>query len=142
MDLKEDKMILVQITILEAIGKVWKFWTKAEHITKWNNASVDWHTPRAKNDLRKGGKFLYRMEAKDGSSGFDFEGVYDEVKLNELISYTLGDGRKVNIAFRTVGNLTTVEERFEAETENSVELQRNGWQNILNNFKNYTETNS
>ncbi len=142
MSVKDDKMVMVQVTVNAPIDKVWKFWTKAEHITQWNNASDDWHTPRAKNDLQKGGKFIYRMEAKDGSSGFDFEGVYDEVKINELISYTLGDSRKVSLTFKALDNLTTISERFEAETENSVELQRNGWQNILNNFKNYIETNS
>lgn len=142
MDLEENKLVMVQVTVHATIDKVWKFWTIEEHITKWNNASDDWHTPRAKNDLQKGGKFIYRMEAKDGSSGFDFEGVYDEVKVNELISYTLGDGRKVSLTFQSLDNLTSISERFEAETENPVELQRTGWQNILNNFKIYTENNS
>lgn len=105
----------------------------------WNNASDDWHTPHAENDLRKGGKFLSRMEAKDGSFGFDFEGVYDEVIENEKIEYTTSDGRKVTTTFKETGGVTNVSTTFEAETENSVELQRDGWQAILNNFKKYTE---
>ena len=81
------------------VEKVWEYWTEPDHITKWSNASDDWHTPYAENDLRVGGKFVSRMEAKDGSFGFDFGGVYDEVRANEFISYTLGDGRKVEITF-------------------------------------------
>jgi uncharacterized protein YndB with AHSA1/START domain len=128
--------------IVNAPGeKVWKYWTGTEHITKWNSASPDWHTPYAENDLKAGGKFLSRMEAKDGSFGFDFGGVYDEIKMNELIAYTLGDGRKVKITFSTEGNSTKIAESFEAESVNSIEMQRGGWQSILNNFKKYTETN-
>lgn len=131
--------ITVENTVIATIEKVWEYWTLPEHIIKWNNASADWHTPRAENDLRIGGKFFSRMEAKDGSFGFDFIGVYDEVKTNEQIAYTLEDGRKVNITFTSIGNATNVVEIFEAETENSVELQRGGWQAILDNFKKYTE---
>lgn len=134
--------ITVQVTIDVAVKKVWNFFTAPEHIIKWNNASPDWHTPKASNDLQVGGKFLYRMEARDGSFGFDFEGQYDEVKTNELISYTLGDGRKVSITFKPLNNQTGVVEIFEAETENSLDLQRSGWQNILDNFKKYAEDNS
>ncbi|MGH2552339.1 MAG: SRPBCC domain-containing protein, partial [Chitinophagaceae bacterium] len=105
------------------------------------NASDDWHAPIAENDLRAGGTFKTRMEAKDGSMGFDFGGVYDEVKTNELIEYTMGDGRKVSIAFKANGEETKIFETFEAENENPVEMQRGGWQAILNNFKKYTETN-
>jgi uncharacterized protein YndB with AHSA1/START domain len=112
-----------------------------EHITKWSNASDDWHTPYAENDLRVDGKFLSRMEAKDGSFGFDFGGVYNDVKNQELIAYTLGDGRKVNIHFTNKDGGTKVVETFEAEDENSLELQKTGWQAILNNFKNYVESN-
>lgn len=132
--------IVVEASVAAPVEKVWKLWTGPEHITKWNNASPDWHTPKAENDLRNGGKFRARMEAKDGSSGFDFEGVYDEVKANTLIAYTLGDGRKVKIEFKGNGNTTRVVESFDAETENTLELQRGGWQAILNNFKNYSET--
>src|SRR6266850_8555487 len=96
----QDKTIItVENAINAPVEKVWQYWTKPEHITQWNNASDDWHTPRAENDLRVGGSFSSRMEAKDGSFGFDFGGVYDEVKTNERIAYTMGDGRKVKITF-------------------------------------------
>jgi uncharacterized protein YndB with AHSA1/START domain len=141
MTLKENSTLTVQTTIRGSLEKVWDFWTTAEHITRWNNASDDWHTTRAVNDLQPGGKFLFRMEAKDGSFGFDFEGVYDEVITNQLLSYTLGDGRKVKLIFTALNNETKVIENFEAESENSLELQLKGWQNILDNFKLYTESN-
>jgi len=134
-----------KITIASAINapveKVWQLWSAPEHITKWCSASDDWHTPRAENDLRVGGTFSSRMEAKDGSFGFDFGGVYDNVKTNELIEYTLGDSRKVSIHFTPEGNGTKVTQTFEAENENPVEMQRAGWQAILDNFKKYTEAN-
>ena len=133
--------ITVESAIKAPIEKVWKLWTTPEHITKWNNASDDWHTPFAENDLRAGGKFLARMEAKDKSFGFDFGGVYDKIKTNELIEYTLGDGRKVIINFTNDENKTKVVETFEAENTNSVELQKGGWQAILDNFKKYVEAN-
>lgn len=131
--------ITVETTINAPIDKVWEFWTNEDYITCWYFASDDWHTPRAKNDLMPGGKFLFRMEAKDGSMGFDFEGVYDTVKPNELIEYTIGDGRKVIITFASIGKETKVIESFEAESTNTVEMQRAGWQSILDNFKKYTE---
>lgn len=131
--------ITVKTTVNTPVEKVWEYWTEPKHITKWNNASDDWHTPIAENDLRVGGKFLTRMEAKDGSFGFDFGGIYDEVKLNEVISYTLGDGRKVTITFTGQGNETEVIETFDAETMNSIEMQQAGWQAILDNFKKYSE---
>ena len=136
---KTRKTITVEATVKAPVEKTWKLWTLPEHITKWNNASDDWHTPRAENDLRAGGKFLARMEAKDGSFGFDFGGVYDQVVTNELIAYTLGDGRKVKLTFTANGKETTVVEAFEAENENPVEMQKEGWQSILNNFKKYAE---
>ena len=136
---KTRKTITVEATVNAPVEKTWKLWTLPEHITKWNNASDDWHTPRAENDLRAGGKFLARMEAKDGSFGFDFGGVYDQVVTNELIAYTLGDGRKVKLTFTANGKETTVVEAFEAENENPVEMQKEGWQSILNNFKKYAE---
>ena len=141
METAEKTSITVETIIQAPVEKVWECWTKPEHITKWNNASDDWHTPRATNDLRVGGKFLSRMESRDGSMGFDFKGVYDAVNTNELIAYTLEDDRKVKIVFTGNGNQTTVTETFEAENENSLELQRGGWQAILNNFKKYTEAN-
>ena len=141
METKETTVITVESTIDAPVEKVWEFWTKPEHITKWNNASDDWHTPRAENDLRVGGKFSARMEAKDGSFGFDFGGVYDAVRENEYIEYTLGDDRKVKVNFTPQGNKTKVVESFDAENTHSVEMQRGGWQAILDNFKKYTEAN-
>lgn len=133
-------LITIEATINASIEKIWECWTSPAHIIKWNNASVDWHTTKAENDLKVGGKFSSRMEAKDGSMGFDFWGIYDTIVENKLIEYTMGDGRKATIQFTTTGNETTIVETFEAETENSIELQRGGWQAILNNFKNYTES--
>jgi uncharacterized protein YndB with AHSA1/START domain len=141
METTEKTTITVENTVNAPVEKTWIFWTSPEHITKWNNASDDWHTPHAENDLRAGGKFLSRMEAKDGSFGFDFGGQYDEIKINELIAYTLDDGRKVKVIFSGKGNQTKVVENFEAESVNSIDLQRGGWQAILDNFKKYTETN-
>lgn len=138
----EKKEITVQSTVKAPIEKVWDYWNAPEHITKWNTASEDWHTPRSENDLRVGGKFSARMEAKDGSFGFDFGGTYDEVIPHEKISYTMDDGRRTNITFSSDGdNETKVVETFEAESTNPVEMQRGGWQAILDNFKKYTETN-
>lgn len=131
--------VTVKATIQAPVDKVWEFWTEPVHITKWNQASEDWHTTRAENDLRAGGKFSSRMEAKDGSFGFDFGGTYDEVKLNESIAYTLGDGRKVNITFKSQDNETEIIETFDAETMNPIEMQQQGWQAILDNFKKYAE---
>jgi uncharacterized protein YndB with AHSA1/START domain len=112
-----------------------------EHITKWCSPSPDWHAPKAENDLTTGGKFSTRMEAKDGSFGFDFGGVYDQVKTNELIEYTMSDGRNCVIKFAGSGNETKVTETFDPETINPIEMQQAGWQAILDNFKKYTEEN-
>lgn len=106
---------------------------------KMDECSTDWHTPFSENDLRVGGKFLSRTEAKDGSFGFDLSGIYDEVNLNEIISYTIGDGRKVKITFIDEGNKTEIIETFGEESTNSIEQQQQGWQAILDNFKKYTE---
>jgi len=133
--------ITVQTIVNAPVEKVWSYFTQPEHVKNWNNASDDWHTPRAENDLQVGGNFVYRMEAKDGSFGFDFGGTYDAVNENEYLEYTIGDGRKVKISFIPQGTSTKVVENFEAETTNSVELQRTGWQSILDNFKKYTEAN-
>jgi uncharacterized protein YndB with AHSA1/START domain len=141
METQDKTIITVENTINAPVEKVWQYWTTPEHITKWNNASDDWHTPRAENDLREGGSFVSRMEAKDGSVGFDFGGVYDELRNNEYIEYTMGDGRKVKVTFSIEGNTTKVMESFEAESTNSIELQKGGWQAILDNFKKYTESN-
>src|SRR5881392_1898475 len=125
--------ITVEATVNAPVQKVWDTWSTPEHITKWNSASEDWHTPHAENDLRTGGRFSARMEAKDGSFGFDFGGVYDEVRDNEYIEYTLGDGRKVKVNFAAGDNGTTVTEIFEAESTNPIEMQKEGWQAILDN---------
>lgn len=131
--------ITIETTVNAPAEEVWKFWTTPKHITKWNSPSEDWHTPRAENDLRTGGKFLSRMEAKDGSMGFDFSGGYDEVTPHKLIAYTLDDGRKVKTIFLEKNKETHITQTFEAENENPVEMQRDGWQAILDNFKKYVE---
>lgn len=139
MESSNNVKITVETTVKAPVEKVWKYWTESIHITKWNTASDDWHTPFAENDLRVGGNFLSRMEAKDGSFGFDFSGIYDEVKLHEVISYTISDGRKVKITFIDQENETKINETFDVETINSIELQQQGWQAILDNFKKYVE---
>lgn len=139
METQKKIKITVEVKIKASVEKVWKLWTLPEHIMKWNNASDDWHTPAAKNDLRVGGKFVCTMAAKDGSVSFDFTGIYDEVVPHKRIVYTIEDGRKVSVDFIPQGNETTVIETFEAETENTPELQKAGWQAILNNFKKYAE---
>jgi uncharacterized protein YndB with AHSA1/START domain len=132
--------ITVEVTIQVPVEKVWKLWTTPEHIINWNFASDTWHCPAAENNLHPGGKFSYRMEAKDGSFGFDFWGTYNDVKPNELIDYTLGDDRKATITFSGNNSETRIVETFEAENTNSIEQQKFGWQCILDNFKKYTET--
>lgn len=132
--------ITVETVVHSPVEKVWEYWTEPEHIKQWNNASDDWHTPYAENDLKVGGKFVSRMEAKDGSFGFDFSGVYDEVSVNESFAYTIGDGRKVKIVFIRQENDTRIIESFEAEETNTIEMQQAGWQAILDNFKKYAES--
>ncbi|RKP52964.1 polyketide cyclase [Cohnella endophytica] len=132
--------LTVETTVHKPVGDVWSYWTEPQHITKWCFASDDWHAPNAENDLRAGGSFVTRMEAKDGSFGFDFGGVYDEVRINEFISYTIGDGRKVAITFISQDNDTKVIETFEAESTNPIEMQQAGFQAILDNFKKYSES--
>ena len=134
-------MITVQNTVNASIDKVWSFWILPEHITKWSFASPDWHTPFAENDLKEGGKFKSTMAAKDGSMSFDFEGEYTLVKQNEAIEYVMGDGRKVEITFKETPKGVEVIESFDPETTNPKEMQRGGWQAILDNFKSYTEAN-
>ena len=131
--------ITIKTTVNAPVDIVWKIWTESIHLTKWSNASDDWYKPFSENDLRIGGIFLSKMETKNGSFGFDYSGIYDEVKLYEGISYTIGDGRKDNITFIGEENETKLIETFEPETTYSIELQQKGWQAILDNFKNYTE---
>ena len=141
METNAKTTITVETDVNAPIEKAWEFFSKPEHIIKWNNASEDWHTPRAENDLRAGGNFNYRMEAKDGSFGFDFGGVYDVVTEPNIIEYTIDDGRKVKVTFKNNGNRTYVTENFEAENTHSLEMQKGGWENILDSFKRYTEAN-
>lgn len=140
--MESNKFISVTIKALvnASTEKVWNCWTEPQHIIKWNAASDDWHTPRATNDVRPGGKFTSRMEAKDGSMGFDFEGVYEKVVPHQHLSYAMSDGRKVEVTFTPKGNAVEVVETFDAEQTNSIEMQRGGWQAILDNFKKYTES--
>lgn len=133
--------ITVESTINAPVAQVWTLWTSPEHIKNWNTASEDWHTTHAENDLRAGGSFSSRMEAKGGSFGFDFNGSYDAVNLHEHIAYTIADGRKVTIAFSGSGNTTKITETFETENTNPLDMQRGGWQAILDNFKKYAESN-
>ncbi|MCP2027117.1 uncharacterized protein YndB with AHSA1/START domain [Flavobacterium sp. HSC-32F16] len=134
-------MITVQNTIKAPINKVWNFWTLPEHITKWSFASPDWHTPYTENDIKQGGKFKSTMAAKDGSMSFDFEGEYTFVEENKVIKYVMADGRKVEISFKETLDGVEITESFDPETQNPEEMQRGGWQAILDNFKNYVENN-
>jgi len=137
----ETTKITVQAVVAANRQKVWDYYTKPEHITQWNYAIETWHCPTASNDMRVGGKYLARMEAKDGSYGFDFEATYNEIIDGESFTYIMADNRVVDVIFRELGNSTEVTITFDAENENPVELQRQGWQSILNNFKKYTENN-
>jgi len=132
--------IRVQTTIKTDIDKVWACWTKAEHITQWNFASDEWCCPTATNDLRPGSAFNWRMASRDGKMGFDFTGTYDQVIDNTSISYTMSDGRKVDIAFEATDAGIQLSESFEAEGTNADEMQRAGWQAILDNFRKYVES--
>jgi len=140
METADKTAITVEATVKAPIAKVWESWTAPEHITQWCHASDDWHAPYADNDAQTGGKFKTTMAAKDGSFSFDFEGVYSNVVQYSLIEYGLGDGRRVKIEFVGDGDTTKVTETFDPETQNPVEMQRGGWQAILDNFKKYTET--
>lgn len=137
----DKTVITITSTVKAPVAKVWEYWTNPVHIMKWNQASPDWHCPSSENDVRPGGKFSARMEAKDGSFGFEFGGVYDAVKVHELLASTIGDGRTITVHFTDKGNETYIEESFDAETTNPIEMQRAGWQSILDSFTRYTETN-
>lgn len=133
--------IKIEALVSADVNKVWNYYNSPEHITKWNFASDDWHCPNAENDLRVGGKLKSRMEAKDGSFGFDFEAVYDDVIEHEKIAYKLNDGREVETLFENLDGKIKITTTFDAETQNPVEMQKAGWQSILDNFKKYVETN-
>jgi len=140
MSTTEKTLVTIEATVNAPVEKVWELWNNPKHVTQWNHASDDWHSPSAENDLRVGGTFLYRMEAKDGSFGFDFGGSYDDVTPNKRLAYTIGDGRTVEVLFDGEGNSTQITSTFEAENQNPVEMQRGGWQAILDNFKKYAES--
>lgn len=132
-------MITVSTVVNAPIEQIWKAWNAPEHITQWYFASDDWHAPHAVNDLQFGKKFCIRMAAKDGSFAFDLIGEYVSIKEHEYIEYNLEDGRKVQITFEVVGDKVFIDETFEPEKENPEEMQRDGWQAILDNFKKYVE---
>ncbi|MBP9197023.1 MAG: SRPBCC domain-containing protein [Saprospiraceae bacterium] len=137
----KNNTITINAIVHSPLEKVWECWNTPHHIIKWNAASPDWHTTYAENDLRTGGKLKSRMEAKDGSFGFDFEGIYEEVVPMHKLRYVLEDGRVVTITFEEAAGGTWVTESFDAENENSLELQEMGWMAILHNFKAYAEKN-
>jgi uncharacterized protein YndB with AHSA1/START domain len=134
-------VITIETTVDASLEKVWNYWIAPEHIVNWNAASPDWHTPRATNDVRVGGELFCRMEAKDGSFGFDLKGTYTAVEALKQLDYALEDERKVTVAFSDMIGKTLVVQHFEAENQNPIELQQAGWQAILTNFKHYTENN-
>jgi len=133
-------MITVENTVRATIDKVWDCWNEPQHITKWAFASDDWEAPSAQNDLRTGGKLIIEMAAKDRSAGFELIGVYSTVLEKKLIEYSMSDGRRVRIEFHEVPDGVHVVESFDPEQVHSEDLQRQGWQAILDNFKKYTES--
>jgi uncharacterized protein YndB with AHSA1/START domain len=134
--------ITVQTTIKAPVEKTWEYYTGPEHIMQWNHATDDWYCPKAENNLVVGGDFSSTMAAKDGSFSFQFGGIYDRIETNKLISYSMADGRHVEVKFDENNGATTVTTIFDPEQENPEEMQRTGWQMILDNFKKYTEGNS
>ncbi len=132
--------VTVETSVAAPLADVWRAWTTPEEIEVWNAASDDWHTTAARVDLREGGLFTSRMEAKDGSAGFDFEGTYTKVVPLERIEYVMEDGREVHIEFLPADDHVLVRETFDAETTNPVEMQRHGWQAILDRFARHVET--
>jgi uncharacterized protein YndB with AHSA1/START domain len=139
---EQTNLITVETRVHAPVAKVWTIWTTPAHVMKWNAASDDWHTVSASADLRVGGAFKSRMEAKDKSMGFDFGGTYTEIQPHALIVFTFGDGaatREVRVVFESAGDVTIVRESFTPETTHPIEAQRSGWQSILNRFKSYVE---
>ena len=131
--------IVVKVKVAANIEKVWTSWTTPSLITQWNFANDDWCCPSAENNFEVGGRFTSRMESKDGEMGFDFSGIYDEIIKYKLIRYTLDDDRKVSIKFNSLGDATEIVESFEPESTNTVEMQKTGWQMILDNFRKFVE---
>ena len=137
--IKMSDKITVTTIINADLKRVWDCYTNPVHITKWNFADSSWHCPRAENDLKVGGKYKARMEAKDGSLGFDFEAVYSEIIEGKEFTYEFG-GRTANVRFDSLGDQTEVTVTFDPENENPAEMQKVGWQSILDNFKKYVES--
>ena len=131
--------ITISTHVARPIDKVWRYWNEAEHIINWNAASDDWHCPHAETDLRVGGRMLARMAARDGSASFDFVGTYTSVEPPARVAFTMSDGRTCEVLFSADANGTKVVETFDPENENPLEMQRGGWQSILDNFKKYAE---
>lgn len=131
--------ITIETTVRAPVESVWNAWTTPDDIVHWNAASDDWHTTSANVDLRVGGTFWSRMEAKDGSAGFDFEGTYTDVVAHQRLAYAMDDGREVLVEFEPEGAAVRVRETFDAEEANPVEMQRIGWQAILDRFARYVE---
>jgi uncharacterized protein YndB with AHSA1/START domain len=140
MESVKEKVITVETTVNAPIANIWSYWTEPKHITQWYFASDDWHAPFAENDLHVKGKFRTKMAAKDGSEGFDFTGVYTRIEKHKAIEYVIPDGRKVKISFSDLGPQTKVVESFDPENENPYEMQKGGWQSILDNFRKYAES--
>jgi len=136
----EKQKITIQVTVNVSAEKAWECWTEPKHITKWNFASDDWKCPTAETDLRAGGRFSYRMEAVDGSMGFDFSGEFIKVETFQTIEYRIDDGRLVSVSFHYSGRQTCIVETFEAENIHPVEMQKAGWQSILDNFRKHVES--
>ncbi|HLN20631.1 MAG TPA: SRPBCC family protein [Bacteroidales bacterium] len=140
MEVVAHPRITVETIVNVPVEKAWELWTTPWHIMHWNFASIDWHTTYAENDFRVGGKFLYRMEPVNGRQGFDFSGEFTSIELYKVIDYVIADGRKVKVTFEVKGFRTRIAEIFEAETKNRRDLQQEGWQAILDNFKRYAES--
>lgn len=136
----QHQEITVEATVHAPVEKVWEAYNNEKDIVQWNAAHESWHCPSSENDLRVGGKFKNRMEAKDGSFGFDFEGTYDVVEVHKQIDYTMADGRKVRTSFAATHGQTKIEITFDPESENDPEFQKQGWQAILDNFTHYVES--
>ncbi|MGZ3885180.1 MAG: SRPBCC family protein [Bacteroidia bacterium] len=132
--------ITISAAVNADIKKAWDCYTQPGHITKWNFADPSWHCPSASNDMRVGGKYSARMEARDGSFGFDFEAIYSAVEEGETFSYAMLD-REVTVSFKKNGSHTDVFVTFDPENENPLDMQKAGWQAILNSYKSYTEAN-
>lgn len=139
--MSQNNKITITTLISSPVAKAWEYYTDPKHIVKWNQASADWHSTKSENDLKVGGRFTTRMEAKDGSAGFDFSGEYTDIKLHQLIKYIMDDQRVVEVVFAPEADNTRVTVTFDAENENSLELQQQGWQAILDSFRDYTQLN-